>query len=358
VVEILGHGTTKSSVEFLNGLRAQLWVHPPERFGTALQYATGSKDHNVRLRELALDRGYSLSEHALTRTDDGEELLCATEEQVYDTLGIPWIPPELREDRGEVQAALSEGGLPPLVTLPGLISELHTHSTWSDGKVTIRQMAEASIARGLKMLAITDHSRSLGIASGLSIEDLREQRAEIQAVQAELDGRIILLQGTEMEIKADGSLDYPDEVLAELDIVIASLHTSLGQERQRVTQRLINAIRNPYVDIIGHPTGRLIPDREAADLDMEAVFAAAVEMGTVMEISAHPMRLDLNDSYARRAAELGLLISINTDAHELDHLDLRFFGAAIARRGWVPPDQVINTWQPDRLLQWLRDRAT
>ena len=173
----------------------------------------------------------------------------------------------------------------------------------------------------------------------------------------ELGDRITLLHGTEMEIKADGSLDYPDEVLAKLDIVIASLHTSLGQERERVTQRLLEAIRNPHVDIIGHPTGRLIPDREAADLDMEAVFAAAAEMGTVLEISAHPLRLDLNDSYARRAAELGVLISINTDAHEPDDLDLRFFGAAIARRGWVPPDQVINTWDPDRLLTWLRKRG-
>jgi DNA polymerase (family 10) len=357
VIEIIGHGSTKSSVEFINGLRAQLWVHPPERFGTALQYATGSKDHNVRLRELALDRGYSLSEHSLTRTDTGDELLCASEEDVYTALGIPWIPPELREDRGEVRAALSAAGLPPLVTLSSLNSELHTHSTWSDGKVSIRQMADAAIARGLKVLAVTDHSRSLGIGNGLSIERLKAQGDEIRAMQIELEDQIILLHGTEMEIKADGSLDYPDEVLAELDLVIASLHTSLGQDRERVTRRLIKAIRNPHVDIIGHPTGRLIPDREGADLDMEAVFAAAAEMGTVMEISAHPMRLDLNDSYARRAAELGLLISINTDAHEPNHLDLRFFGAAIARRGWVPPDQVINTWAPERLLKWLKNRG-
>ncbi len=355
VVEVLGHGSTKSSVEFSNGLRAQLWVHPPERFGTALQYATGSKDHNVGLREMALDRGYSLSEHALTRMDNGTEILCAREEDVYTTLGIPWIPPELREGRGEVRAALS-GGLPTPVTVSSLKAELHTHSTWSDGKVNIRQMADAAIARGLKVLAITDHSRSLGIASGLSIEQLWQQRAEIQAVQTELGDQIILLHGTEMEIKADGSLDYPDEVLAELDIVIASLHTSLSQEREKVTQRLINAIRNPYVDIIGHPTGRLIPDREGADLDMETVFAAAVEMGTILEISAHPLRLDLNDAYARRAAELGILLSINTDAHESDHLDLRFFGAAIACRGWVPPDQIINTWEPEKLLGWLRNR--
>jgi DNA polymerase (family 10) len=355
VVEIIGHGSTKSSVEFANGLRVQLWVHPPERFGTALQYATGSKDHNVRLRELALDRGYSLSEHALTRTDNGDEILCATEEKVYETLGLPWIPPELREDRGEIQAGIS-GRVPTPVTVNSLKAELHTHSTWSDGKVSIQQMAEAAISRGLKVLAITDHSRSLGIASGLSIKQLQAQRQEIKAVQAELGEKIILLQGIEMEIKADGSLDYPDEVLAELDLVIASLHTSLGQERERVTQRILNAIRNPHVDIIGHPTGRLIPDREAADLDMKAVFAAAAETGTALEISAHPLRLDLNDVYARRAAELGVLLSINTDAHEPEHLDLSFFGAAIARRGWVPPEQVINTWESEKLLEWLRNR--
>jgi DNA polymerase (family 10) len=218
-------------------------------------------------------------------------------------------------------------------------------------------MAQAAIARGLKVLAITDHSRSLGIASGLSIEQLWQQRAEIDALQAELGDRIKLLHGTEMEIKANGELDYPDQVLAELDIVIASLHTSLRQDRQRATERLINAIRNPHVDIIGHPTGRLIPDREGADLDMEAVFATAAGMGTVLEISAHPMRLDLNDSYAQRAAELGLLLSINTDAHQPDDLDLSFFGVAIARRGWVPPDQIINTWPPKKLLAWLANRG-
>ena len=271
-------------------------------------------------------------------------------------MGIPWIPPELREDRGEIQTGL-RGKLPPLVTIDTINAELHSHSTWSDGKLSIRIMAEEAIARGLRVLAITDHSRSLGIASGLSIEQLWQQREEVQQVRAELGEQITILHGTEMEIKADGSLDYPDEVLAELDIVIASLHTSLGQERERATQRVLNAIHNPHVDIIGHPTGRLIPDRESADLDMEAVFAAALEMGTVLEISAHPLRLDLNDVHARRAAELGILLSINTDAHEAAHLDLRFFGVALARRAWVPPDLVINTWDTKKLLDWLQNRG-
>ncbi len=356
VVEVLGHGSTKSSVEFANGLRAQLWVHPPERFGTALQYATGSKDHNVRLRELALAQGYSLSEHALKRVDDESEVLCPTEEEVYTALGLPWIPPELREDRGEVQAA-GAGTLPDLIELKHHKAELHAHSTWSDGKATMREMAEGAIERGYRVLAITDHSQSLGIANGLSVERLREQRREIDALQGELGDAITLLQGAEIEIKADGTLDYPDEVLAELDIVVASLHTSLGQPREKVTQRLLNAIRNPYVDIIGHPTGRLLPDREGADLDMDAVLAAAAETGTALEINAHPSRLDLEDIYAHRAIELGIPLTINTDAHAPDHFDLIHFGIATARRAWAEPAHVINTWDVDKLLSWLkRDR--
>ncbi len=356
VVEVLGHGATKSSVEFANGLRAQLWVHPPERFGTALQYATGSKDHNVRLRELALDCGYSLSEHALKRVDDGSEVLCATEEAVYTALGLPWIPPELREDRGEIQAAL-RGELPPRLERAHLQAELHCHSTWSDGRASIRAMAEAAIARGLKVLAITDHSQSLGIANGLTPERLRQQREEIRAVQAELGDAIILLQGAEVEIKADGGLDYQDEVLAELDVVIASLHTSLGQPREKITRRLLNAVRNLHVDIIGHPSGRLLPDREGADLDMDAVLAAAQETQTALEINAHPSRLDLEDIYARRAVEMGIPLSINTDAHAPENFDLVHFGVAVARRAWVGPEQVINCWERERLLNWLRSRG-
>ncbi len=353
VIEILGHGTTKSSVEFNNGLRAQLWVHPPERFGTALQYASGSKDHNVRLRELALSQGYSLSEHALKTVDDENEITCATEAEVYDTLGIPWIPPELREDRGEVNAALA-GQLPNLIVKADHIAELHCHSDWSDGKVPMHAMAEGAIQRGLKVLAITDHSRSLGIANGLSIERLRQQRAEIDALQAELGDALILLHGSEVEIKADGTLDYPDEVLAELDIVVASLHTSLGQERQKVTQRLLNAIYNPHVDIIGHPTGRLLPDREGADLDMDRILDAAAETNTALEINAHPSRLDLEDIYARRAIELGIPLTINCDAHAPDQLDLIDFGIATARRGWAEAKHVINTWESERLMTWLK----
>lgn len=355
VIHVLSQGETKASVEFSHNLRAQLWVHPPERFGSALQYATGSKDHNVRLRELALKQGLSLSDQSFLKSD-GSEILCATEAEVYTTLGLPWIPPELREDRGEVQAA-REDRLPRLITAGDIRAELHAHTTWSDGKLTIRQLSEAAMQRGLKVLAITDHSGSLGIAGGLSAEDLEVQRREIDQVQKELGDSIRLLQGCEVEIRADGALDFSDKVLHKLDLVIASLHTSLRQPRQKVTGRLLNAIRNPHVDIIGHPTGRMIPAREGADLDMDAVFAAASESGVALEINAHPSRLDLDDIYARRAAEMGILLSVNTDAHTASDMDMLQFGIATARRGWVEVPTVINTWKTDSLLSWLAART-
>jgi DNA polymerase (family 10) len=354
VIDVISQGSVKSSVEFDNHIRVQLWVQPPERYGTVLQYASGSKDHNVRLRELALKKGLSLSDQAFTR-EDGTELLCADEEQVYTTLALPWIPPELREDRGEVQAAMSDT-LPELIQVEDIRLSLHTHSSWSDGQLSILEMAEAASERGYHLLAVTDHSVSLGVANGLSVERLRKQKAEIEAVREEIGDKVSIIQGAEVEIKADGSLDYPDEVLAGLDIVIASLHTSLRQPREQVTERMLNAIRNPHVDIIAHPTGRMIPDREGADLDMEAVFKAAAEFGVVLEINAHPSRLDLNDVYAKRAVELGIKLAINTDAHSAGDLDLLFYGVATAKRGWVTPGDVINTWDKERLLGWLKGR--
>jgi DNA polymerase (family 10) len=355
IAQILGQGETKASVEFKDGMRAQVWVHPPERWGTALIYAIGNKDHNVRLRELALKKGLSLSEHSFLRKD-GSEILCATEEEVYATLGLPWMPPEIREDHGEIEAALA-GRLPDLIDQKDLRAELHAHSTWSDGKNSIREMAEAARQRGLKVLAITDHTPSLGVTGGLSVEDLKKQRAEIDGVQREMGGSFRILQGAEVEIRADGSLDYPDEVLAQLDLVIASLHVSLRQPREQVTQRLLNAVRNPHVDIIGHPMGRLIPNREGADLDMDAVLKAAAESGVVMEINAHPSRLDLDGTHARRAVELGIRLSINTDAHVPREMDLVHFGVATARRGWVEAKDVINTWEPQELISWLEKRG-
>ena len=355
VARVLGKGETKASVEFTHGLQAQLWVHPPAHWGTALVYATGSKDHNVRLREYALKRGFSLSEHSLKR-EDGSEVFCADEEGVYKSLGLPWIPPELREDRGEVQAAIS-GALPKLIELKDIHSELHSHSTWSDGKLPIRGMAEAAQQRNYQILAITDHTFSLGITQGMMLEDVREQRKEIDLLMKEVADKIHILQGAEVEIKTDGSLDFPDDILAELDIVIASLHSGLRQPREKITDRLIKAMRNPHVDIIGHPTGKLYPDREPSDLDMDAVLSTAADTGVALEINAHPSRLDLDDIHARRAIELGVKLSINTDAHSDSDMDLMHFGVSTARRAWVEAENVINTWSVQRLLKWLSSRG-
>jgi DNA polymerase (family 10) len=355
VGRVLGKGDMKASVEFTHGLQAQLWVHPPEQWGTALVYATGSKDHNVRLREYALKKGFSLSEHSLKR-EDGSEVFCPDEECVYKTLGLPWIAPELREDRGEVQAAIS-GHLPKLIELKDICSELHSHSTWSDGKLSIREMGEAAYMRGYKILAITDHTFSLGITQGMTPEDVKEQRKEIDHVMKETGNKVLILQGAEVEIKSDGSLDFSDEVLAELDIVIGSLHSGLRQPREKITHRLIVAMQNPHVDIIGHPTGRLYPDREPSDLDMDAILSTAAETGVALEINAHPARLDLDDIHARRAVELGVKLSINTDAHNQTDMDLMHFGVSTARRAWVEAENVINTWSAERLVKWLRSRG-
>lgn len=357
VSRVLGQGETKASIEFTDGVRAQVWVHPPEKFGTALQYATGSKDHNVKLRQIALDKGLSLSEHALTKVKGKGEILCATEEEVYKILGLPWVPSELREDRGEVEAAKANK-LPKLIQVNDIKSNLQTHSTWSDGRLSMLEMARAAAKRGIKVIAFTDHSVGLSVAGGMKMEDHKKQAAEIKKIQKELGDEILVLHSTEVEIKADGTLDYPDEFLATLDIVVASLHTSLRQPREKVTQRLLNAVRNPHVDIIGHPTGReIMPEREGADLDMEAILKAAAESGVVMEINAHPSRLDLDDAFARRAKELGVLLSINTDAHSEGDLDMLHYGVAIARRAWLEPKDVINTWSTKKLLDWLKKRG-
>ncbi len=356
VSRVLGRGETKSSIEFTDGVRAQVWVHAPEKFGTALQYATGSKDHNVQLRQIALAKGLSLSEHSLTKTKGKGEIFCSTEEEVYKTLGLPWIPPELREDRGEV-AAGKANKLPKLIEVKDIKADLQTHSTWSDGKLSMLEMAQAAARRGIKVIAFTDHSVSLGVTGGLKMEDHKKQAAEIKKIQKQLGDSILVLHASEVEIKADGTLDYPDEFLATLDLVLASMHTSLRQPREKVTQRTINAIRNPHVDIIGHPTGRLIPDREGADLDMEAVLNAAAETGVALEINAHPSRLDLDDMYARRAKELGIPISINTDSHSEEDFDNLFYGVATARRAWLTKEDVINTWSTKKLLAWLKKRG-
>lgn len=352
VETVLGHGPTKSSVLLLNGIQVDLRVLPAERWGTLLSYFTGSKDHNVRLRELALKRGLSLNEHAFTPVDGGDEILCATEEEVYRVLDLPYIPPVLREERGEIEAARA-GRLPALVQAEDIMGDLHMHSTWSDGQLSVLAMAQAARARGLRYIAITDHSVSLGIANGLSAERLLAQAAEIRAADASMGPDFRVLHGVEMEIRADGTLDYSDEVLAQLDFVIASLHVSLSQTREQVTQRALAAINNPHVDMLGHPTGRLLPERAGADLDMDAVLEAAAATGTILEVNANPRRLDLRDVHVRRAIELGVKIAINSDAHHPDQFALLPYGVATAQRGWATAEDVVNTWPVERLLETI-----
>ena len=359
VAKVLRQGPTKSMVELLNGLVMDLRVLEKARWGTALQYFTGSQAHNVKIRQIALERGYSLNENALRPVDDtgrlienAEPVLCDTEEAVYTHLGLQWIPPELREDMGEVEAA-QQHALPHLISEKDIIADLHMHTTWSDGWLSIAEMAEAARARGRQYIVITDHSQSLGIANGLSVERLLEQQKEVRAINDAMGDDFHIFHGVEMDIKADGTLDYPDEVLAQLDFVIASLHVSLKQPREQITMRLLNAIRNPHVDMIGHPTARQIPKREPVDADMDAVFTAAKEHQTALEINANPLRLDLDGSYARRAVEMGIPLAINTDAHKAEHMDLLHYGVKTARRGWVQAANVINTWPVERFREWL-----
>jgi DNA polymerase (family 10) len=353
VSEVVLSGETKTTVRLHNGLQVDLRVLEPNRWGAALQYFTGSQAHNVRVRELARQQGLSLSEYGF-KTADGGEILCPEEEDVYQTLGMPWIPPEQREDRGEIQAAQT-GQLPQLVEWDDILGDLHAHSDWSDGAGTLVEMAEAARAKGYSYLLISDHTQSLGVANGLSVERLHAQRIEIDALNRQWDD-FVLLQGCELEIKADGSLDFADDVLAGLDFVVASIHTSLRQEREMITSRMITALRNPYVDVIGHPSGRILGQREASAVDLDAVLEVAVETGTALEVNSIPARLDLDDAHVRRALELGVKIAINSDAHHPGGLNSLPFGLATARRGWSTVAGVLNTMTLDELAAWRQAR--
>jgi DNA polymerase (family 10) len=361
VDQVIGAGDTKSSILLGNGLQVDLRVVDAKHWGAALQYFTGSKEHNVEVREIALRQGWSLNEYGLTATGsgsapEGEQRFFAEEAELYEFLGLAWVPPQLRENRGEIQAA-REHALPRLIELGDIRGELHGHSTWSDGAASIAEMAEVARARGYSYWGVCDHSAGLGMVGGLDAERIAQQAEEIAALNAEwakagIDFR--LLRGTEAEILADGSLGLPDEVLAELDVVVASIHSGLRQDRETITARCLKAIENPHVDILGHPTGRMIGSRPPADLDMEAVLQACAATGTAVEINAHPSRLDVNDVYARRAVELGCKISINSDAHELSGMEMMPYGIATGRRAWLTPADVINTLSLPDLLKWLK----
>ena len=351
VAEIAARGETKVSVRHQDGLAIDLRVVAPEAFGAALQYFTGSKAHNVRLREMAVRRGLKISEYGVFDEATGARVAGETEHDVYAAVGLPWIPPELREDGGEIDAA-REGRLPELIAIGDLKGDLHDHTEWSDGHHSLERLVEAAEGRGYEYVIVSDHSRSLTIAQGLSIERLRQQRAEIRAVQAR--HRIRILAGTECDILEDGALDFPDEVLAELDVVVASVHSRFKQDRATMTARIVRALGNPHMDILGHPTGRRLGSRDPYDVDLDAVFAAARTHDKAVEINASPERLDLNDTHARRAAETGVLLSISTDTHYLSELDNVDLGVAVARRAWVTRDRVLNTRPLAALLSWTQ----
>ena len=350
--EVLGKGPTKASVIVQETIQVDLRIVEHRSYGTVLQYFTGSKEHNVLLRQLALDKGYSLSEYSLTRLRDNQDLFFDREEDLYHALGLQYIPPELREDTGEIEAAL-RGQLPTLVEGTDIRGDLHVHSEWSDGRGTLEELARAAQALGYEYIAASDHSPSVGIAGGLTPETLDRKIEAVTAANEALQGFKILV-GTEVDIKADGKLDYPDEILARCDVVVASVHMGQQQKERAITGRLIAAVENENVDIIGHPTGRIIGRRDPYDVDMQAVLEAAARTGTAMEINAYPSRLDLNDTWARAAKELGVKMSIDSDAHEPEQLKVMKYGVKVARRGWLEKKDLLNTLSLAELEKHLK----
>jgi len=353
VRQILGHGATKSSVVTDNGLQVDLRIVEEAAFGSLIQHFTGSRDHNIELREYALNMGLSLNEYGITAASTGAVRMFTDEREFYRALGLAWIEPELREAQGEIRAA-RDGTLPHLVGVEDVRGDLHVHSDWSDGAVPIESMITAAEDRGYAYVAITDHSGGIGVANGLSPDRLIEQMGLVRQL-AERHPRIRVLCGSEVDIRRDGTLDFPDEILAQLDWVVASVHSGFNQTEEQMTARIIRAMENPHVDALGHPTGRLIGKREPYAVDLEQVFRAAARTHTALEINSFPERLDLSDRHARRAIELGATLVVDTDAHAPAHLDNIRYGIAMARRAWATADDVLNAYSFDALQAWLRN---
>lgn len=347
--EILANGETKGSIIVKDGIQVDLRVVKPDEYGAAIQYFSGSQLHNVRVRTIASKMGYKINEYGLY---DGEKKIEGKyEENIYKKLGLDFIPPELREDRGEIEAA-KESKLPKLVELKNIKGDLHTHSTWSDGKFSIEEMALAAKNLGYEYIAITDHSISSRIANGLDEERLFKKKDELKKIDGKIE-EIKILMGSEVDIKIDGSLDYSNDVLKELDFVVASVHSGFKMETEEMTERIIMAVKNPYVHAIGHPTGRLIGERKPYNVDIDKLIEAAKKYKKALEINSSPKRLDLKDLHARKAIEKGVKIIISTDSHSIDHLSFMRFGVGTARRGWVEKNDVINTYSLKKLMKWL-----
>jgi DNA polymerase (family 10) len=364
---VLGSGSTKGSIVLHSGLQVDLRVIPGDSFGAALLYFTGSKEHNVALRTRAVRDGLRVNEWGVYRVEEsgddtsggddrdfGQRVAGDTEQDVYEALGLPWIPPELRENRGEIAAAL-DGTLPSLVTLEDIQGDLQMHSTWSDGRASLKDMARACVKCGYAYMAVTDHSQAMAMVGGLTPERARAQWEEVDEVREQVP-EILLLRSAEVDILRNGTLDLPDDILEELDVVLVSVHSFMDQDRKTMTERVLRAIRHPSVDILAHPTGRIVNRREPFELDMEEVLHAAAEAGVAVELNANPNRLDLDDVHVHRAKELGVPVVISTDAHGPEGLADMRFGVAQARRGWLEASDVLNARSREDFETWLGRR--
>lgn len=354
VRQILATGDTKSSVILEPGIQVDLRVVEPECFGAALHYFTGSKDHNIRIRELAVKKGLKINEYGIFQTKDNARIAGASEVDVFRLVDLPYIPPELRENWGEIEAA-QKGTLPRLLELSMIKGDLHAHSKWSDGLHTIEEMVEEAKKMGYRFLAITDHSHSLKVARGVSLENLEKKLDEIAHLN-DKNSNFHILTGTEVDIRADGTIDYPDEILSRLDVTIGAVHTHFKQDETTMTKRIITAMKNKYINILAHPTGRLLSGREPYQVNIEKILEVAADTGTFMEINAYPERLDLRDVHAHRAKELGVKIALGSDAHNKMQLHYLDFGVATARRGWLEKGDVLNTFETDKLISLLRQK--
>ena len=352
VERVLGHGDTKSSVRVRGGYQVDLRVVPRESRGAALQYFTGSKAHNIELRDRALQRGLTLNEYGLTRLDTGEVVAGATEEGIYEALGLSWIAPELREHKGEIAAA-EAGALPALVTEADLKGDLHMHTTATDGRDSLEAMATEAHRLGYKYIAITDHSKALAMANGLDERRALEHAARVRALNGRFEG-LTLLAGIECDILADGTMDLSEDCLAQLDVVIASIHSHFTQDPSQMTDRVLRAVACPYVDVLGHPTGRLLLKRQPLPFDVPRVIAAAAAAGVALEINSQVDRLDLNDAHVRLAREHGARFVISSDAHATGALGNVRWGTQVARRGWLTSADILNTYTVDALRSTLR----
>lgn len=357
VSQVVASGSTKSSVRLENGLQVDLRVVVPSSYGAALQYFTGSKEHNVVVRRIGVERGLKVNEYGVFERDTDGLVAGGSEEAVYEAVGLPWIPPELREDSGEIDAARN-GELPSLVDPSDMRGDFHVHTEWSDGADSIETVVAGAAKRGYEFVAITDHSQSLTIANGLSPEKLRRQIKEVRRVGAEYADRITVLAGSEVDIKANGTLDFPSSLLKELDVVIASVHSKMKMPKADMTARISKALASGEVDILGHPTARIIGRRDPVEVDLQKVLEAAADNGVAMEINAFPDRLDLKDVHCRLAKENGVPVAIGTDSHSVRHLEYLEFGIITARRGWLEKSEVLNTFGKDEMRERLSGRRS